>query len=91
MALFDRKIGIIPPLGDVSECVALRGLNLWGPLRCREERMRWIEDIWYKTVELPDETVRWFFSLNREEWLVVLAVVCACGFVSLLAFNNRRL
>ena len=33
----------------------------------------------------------WFMSLNREEWLVVLAVVCACGFMALLGYRSRSL
>jgi hypothetical protein len=33
----------------------------------------------------------WFMTLNREEWLVVMAVVCACGFVALLGYRSHRL
>ena len=33
----------------------------------------------------------WFMTLGREEWLVVLAVVCACGFVALLGCRSRYL
>lgn len=50
-----------------------------------------LEDIWYRATEAPSQTWQWFNCLNREEWMVVLAVVCACGFVSLLGFHSRRL
>ena len=50
-----------------------------------------LESIWYRATELPGETWQWFDGLNREEWLVVLAIACAFGFVSLMAFNTRRL
>ncbi len=33
----------------------------------------------------------WFMTLGREEWLVVLAVVCACGFAALLGCRSRYL
>jgi len=49
------------------------------------------EDIWYRAAEMPGHTWGWFNGLNREEWLVVLTIVCACGFVSLLGFTSRRL
>jgi len=48
------------------------------------------ENIWYRAAEAPSNTWQWFNRLNREEWLVVLVVVCVCGFVSLLGFNSRR-
>ena len=50
-----------------------------------------LEDLWYRAAEAPSQTWSWFDSLNREEWLVVLVVVCAAGFVSLLGFQSRRL
>jgi hypothetical protein len=50
-----------------------------------------LESIWYGAFEIPDKTWRWFAGLNREEWLVVLAVVCACGFLSLRGMQSRRL
>ena len=50
-----------------------------------------LESIWYRAADVPGETWQWFNSLNREEWLVVLAIVCASGFVSLLGFQARRL
>lgn len=40
---------------------------------------------------IPGETWQWFNTLNREEWLVVLTVVCACGFVAMLGFRSSRL
>ena len=43
--------------------------------------------IWYRAAEVPAQTWQWFNGLNREEWMVVLVVVCACGFVSLLGFQ----
>jgi hypothetical protein len=49
-----------------------------------------VEDIWYGAAEVPGETWAWFNSLSREEWLVVLAVVCACGFVCMLGFRGSR-
>jgi hypothetical protein len=49
------------------------------------------ESIWSRTAEVPGQTWQWFNGLNREEWLVVLVVVCASGFMSLLGFQSRRL
>jgi hypothetical protein len=49
------------------------------------------QDIWYHAGELPSETWQWFNKLNREEWMVALIVVCACGFVCMLGFNSRRI
>ncbi|MCI0350180.1 MAG: hypothetical protein L0Z53_12215 [Acidobacteriales bacterium] len=49
------------------------------------------EDLWYWAAEAPGHTWQWFNELNREEWMVVLVVVCACGFVALLGFQTRRL
>jgi hypothetical protein len=49
------------------------------------------EDIWCRALAAPGETWDWFNSLNREEWLVTLIIVCATGFVSLLGFQSRRL
>jgi hypothetical protein len=50
-----------------------------------------IQDIWYGAADLPGHTWQWFNTLNREEWMVVLLTVCACGFVALLGFGARRL
>lgn len=50
-----------------------------------------LQDVWYRAAEMPTNTWQWFDSLNREEWMVTLIVVCACGFVSLLGFQSRRL
>jgi hypothetical protein len=33
----------------------------------------------------------WFTTLNHEEWLVLMAVVCACGFLALLGYRSRYL
>lgn len=49
------------------------------------------EDLWNRAAEAPSLTWDWFNSLNREEWLVVLIVICATGFVSLLGFQSRRI
>jgi hypothetical protein len=49
------------------------------------------DSFWSRAAAAPEETWQWFNGLNRDEWLVVLAIVCACGFVSLLGFNSRRL
>ncbi len=46
---------------------------------------------WEKVSSTPGDMWDWFGRLNREEWLVTLAVVCAIGFVSLLGFRTRRL
>jgi hypothetical protein len=49
---------------------------------------RLIDDIWFGIRAAPGETWQWFNGLGREEWLVVLAVVCACGFLCLLGFRR---
>ncbi|MEX2171542.1 MAG: hypothetical protein WD851_19645 [Pirellulales bacterium] len=38
-----------------------------------------VNDIW-----------RWFTLLNREEWLVVLGVGAACGFLCMRGFGSRN-
>jgi hypothetical protein len=54
--------------------------------------MQWFfESLWYHATELRGETWQWFAGLNREEWLVLLAIVCACGFMSLRGFHSRRI
>jgi hypothetical protein len=50
-----------------------------------------LEDFWFGAIEAPGNTWAWFNALNREEWLVVLTITCACGFVSLLGFRNNRI
>ena len=40
--------------------------------------MNVVNDIW-----------RWFTLLNREEWLVVLGVAAACGFLCMRGFGSR--
>ena len=49
-----------------------------------------IENIRSRAAEVPSQTWHWFNSLNREEWFVVLVVVCAFGFVCMLGFNSKR-
>jgi hypothetical protein len=57
-----------------------------------ETRMKsFLESVWYGAADAPGKTWEWFNGLNREEWLVVLTVVCACGFISLLGFRGNRL
>ncbi len=47
--------------------------------------------LWERANNAPGNTWHWFDTLNREEWLVVLAVVCAAGFASLMGFRSQRL
>ena len=35
------------------------------------------------------ETWNWFNSLNQEEWIALLAVVAALGFLCMRGFSNR--
>ena len=49
------------------------------------------DSIRYRATDVPGQTWQWFNGLNREEWMVVLAVTFACGFVALLGFQSRRL
>jgi hypothetical protein len=49
------------------------------------------ESIMYRFGEAQDQTWQWFNGLNREEWMVVLAVTCVAGFVALLGFQMRRI
>lgn len=32
---------------------------------------------------------RWFALLNREEWIVVLAITAGCGFLCMRGFGSR--
>ena len=32
---------------------------------------------------------RWFATLDHQEWIVVLAVVSACGFMCMRGFGSR--
>jgi hypothetical protein len=49
------------------------------------------ENIWYTAAEAPANTWQWFNTLNREEWMLTLIVVCVAGFVALLGFQTKRL
>ncbi len=49
------------------------------------------ESLYYGAADVPDSTWQWFNGLNREEWIVVLAVTFACGFIALLGFQARRI
>jgi hypothetical protein len=51
----------------------------------------YLEAFWSHVGNIRTETWRWFSGLNREEWLVLLAFVCACGFLSLRGMTSRRL
>jgi hypothetical protein len=53
--------------------------------------MSYLDLVWTYVGDTQDKTWQWFNCLNREEWMVVLAVTCACGFVALLGFQLRRL
>jgi len=48
-------------------------------------------DIWFRVTQAPAQTWQWFNTLSREEWMVVLVVVCAAGFLCLLGFQSRRI
>jgi hypothetical protein len=48
-------------------------------------------DIWCRISDAPSNTMDWFNSLGREEWMVTLMVVCALGFVCMLGFNSKRI
>jgi hypothetical protein len=49
------------------------------------------ETIWYRAANVAGQTWQWVDGLNREEWFVVLAFICVCGFMSLMGFHSRRL
>jgi hypothetical protein len=50
-----------------------------------------IDSVRYHVGDVPGQAWQWFNGLNREEWLVLLAITFACGFVALLGFQARRL
>jgi hypothetical protein len=50
-----------------------------------------LDPIWLHVRNVQENTWQWFNGLTREEWMVVLAVTCACGFVALLGFQARRI
>lgn len=37
-----------------------------------------------------DDTWNWFNGLNRGEWMVVLAIVAATGFLCMLNMHTRK-
>jgi hypothetical protein len=49
-----------------------------------------LDSVWYHVTNIQAKTWQWFSGLNREEWLVLMAIVCACGFLSLRGMNSRR-
>jgi hypothetical protein len=59
--------------------------------RWNELMASFVQHLMDRAREIPDQTWNWFNGLNREEWLVVLIVVCACGFVAMLGFRSNRL
>jgi hypothetical protein len=50
-----------------------------------------VQNLWYRAAEVPSQTWKWLNGLNREEWMVMLVVICACGFVCLLGFQSKRI
>ncbi|MEM6799223.1 MAG: hypothetical protein AAF589_06885 [Planctomycetota bacterium] len=51
-------------------------------------------DLFFKYISDQWTTVmgtswRWFSALNREEWMVVLAVCCALGFLCMRGYGSR--
>lgn len=49
------------------------------------------ESIWSGVGELRTQIWLWFNSLNREEWMLTLIIVCALGFVCMLGLHSRRI
>ncbi|MEO0530099.1 MAG: hypothetical protein AAF266_05915 [Planctomycetota bacterium] len=49
----------------------------------------WQEYATKLTRDAIDNAWVWFDSLSREEWLVVLAACCACGFFFLKSWGKR--
>ena len=58
-------------------------------------------DYWYYLAQAKDRVMdffmsylndvwRWFTLLSREEWLVVLAIAAACGFLCMRGFGSRN-
>jgi hypothetical protein len=68
----------VPPQSGGAECERLKMGSFF-------------EALWCRAADAPSQTMDWLNSLSREEWLVVLVVVCAFGFISLLGFQSRRL
>jgi hypothetical protein len=49
------------------------------------------QNVWYGASDLLTQTWQWFNNLDREEWMIVLIIVCVCGFASLRGFSSRRI
>lgn len=49
----------------------------------------YIDYLMEKYNSLSGDTWAWFSNLTREEWLVVLAVVSAAGFLCMRGFGSR--
>ena len=39
--------------------------------------------------EFLGDVWRWFTLLNREEWMILLAIVAGCGFLCMRGFGSR--
>ena len=50
-----------------------------------------VQDVWHSAAEAPSQAWHWFNTLNREEWMVTLIVVCVFGFVCLMGFQSKRI
>lgn len=53
--------------------------------------MSFVADFSDRANELPGHVWHWFNTLNREEWLVTLTVVCVLGFLCLTGMRSKRL
>ncbi len=51
-----------------------------------ETVINWIADKWAHGL---GDTWRWFNSLNTDEWLIVLGVVCVLGFLCMRGTGSR--
>lgn len=45
--------------------------------------------LYEKLNDVPGDTWRWFSALSREEWMIVLTVVTALGFLCMLGYGSR--
>lgn len=48
-------------------------------------------DLYHRIHSGVDQSWNWFNTLSQEEWLVVLMVTCACGFLCIRGFGGKRL
>lgn len=52
-------------------------------------------DVWFTTIfdwydGVMAGTWNWFNTLSREEWMLVLGVAAACGFLCMRGFGSRN-